>query len=141
MQCFCDAGGRNRTTPMQNLLIALALSVLLLGAAINVDDHLARASDGGPQGADRNSSSGIASMHPAGDTKRGEGLYNASCVVCHASRATGGIGPRLAGNPVLSNEQAFWKTVYDGRHMMPPLKGALTEQQMADIKAWLKTLP
>jgi mono/diheme cytochrome c family protein len=126
---------------MQKLLIRFALSVFLLGATINVDDHLARASDGGPQGVDRNSSSGMASMHPAGDTTRGEGLYNASCVVCHGPRATGGIGPRLAGNPVLSNEQAFWKIVLEGRHVMPPLKDALTEQQIADIQAWLKTLP
>jgi cytochrome c553 len=46
----------------------------------------------------------------------------------------------LAGNPVLSNDQAFWKVVYEGRHVMPPLKDAVTEQQMADIQAWLKTL-
>ena len=140
-QCFCDAGGRNRTAPMQNILIPIALSVLVLGATINVDDHLARASDGGPQGADKNSSSGVVPMHPTGDNNRGEELYNASCVICHGQRAIGGIGPRLAGNPVLSNEQAFWKTVYEGRHVMPPLKGTLTDQQVADIKAWLKTLP
>ena len=73
-------------------------------------------------------------MHPTGDNTRGEELYNASCVVCHGPRATGGIGPRLAGNPVLSNEQAFWKIVLEGRHVMPPLKGALTEQQIADIR-------
>ena len=108
-QCLCDEGRRNSATPMQKLLIGFALSVLLLGATINVDDHLARASDGGPQGADKNSSSGMVSKHPTGDNTRGEGLYNASCVVCHGPRATGGIGPRLAGNPVLSNEQAFWK--------------------------------
>ena len=126
---------------MQNWLIPLVLALLVLGVTINEDDHLARASDGGPQGADRNSSSGIAPMHPAGDIQRGEGLYNASCVVCHGQRAAGGIGPRLAGNPVLSNEQAFWKILSEGRHVMPPLKDALTEQQMADIKAWLKTLP
>jgi mono/diheme cytochrome c family protein len=140
-QCFRDEGMRNRITSMQELLIRYILSVLFLGAAINVDGHLARASEGGPEGADQNSSSGMALKHPIGNNKRGEGLYNASCVVCHGPRATGGIGPRLAGNPVLSNEQTFWKTVYDGRHVMPPLKGALTEQQMADIKAWLKTLP
>ena len=126
---------------MQKLLICFALSLLFLGATINVDGHLARASEGGPESADKNSSSGMASRHPTGDDKRGEELYNASCVVCHGPRATGGIGPRLAGNPALSNEQAFWKTVYDGRHVMPPLKGALTEQQMADVQAWLKTLP
>ena len=127
--------------PMQKLVICCALSMLFQGASINVAGHLARASDGSPQGADKNSSSGMASRHPTGDTTRGEGLYNASCVVCHGARATGGIGPRLAGNPVLSNEQVFQKTVSDGRHMMPPLKDALTKQQIADIRAWLKTLP
>jgi len=126
---------------MQKLLICFALLVFFLGASSDMDGNLAQASDGGPQGADKNSSSGMASRHPTGDDKRGEELYNASCVVCHGPRATGGIGPRLAGNPALSNEQAFWKTVYDGRHVMPPLKGTLTEQQMADIQAWLKTLP
>ncbi len=127
--------------PMENLLICCALSVLFLGASINLDSHLARASDGGLQGVDKNSSSGMASRHPTGDNTRGEGLYNASCVVCHGSRAAGGIGPRLAGNPVLSNEQAFWKVVSEGRHVMPPLKDAVTKRQMADIQAWLKTLP
>ena len=125
--------------PIQKLVICVALSVLFLGASVNVAGHLARASDGSPQGAGKNSSSGIASRHPAGDTSRGEELYSASCVVCHGPRATGGIGPRLAGNPVLSNEQVFWKTVSEGRHVMPPLKDALTEQQIADIQAWLKT--
>jgi mono/diheme cytochrome c family protein len=79
-------------------------------------------------------------MHSTGDHKRGEELYSASCVVCHGPRASGGIGPRLPGNPVLSNERAFWKIVYEGRHVMPPLKGAVTEQQMADFQAWLMTL-
>lgn len=126
---------------VQKLLICYGLSVLFLGASINVDGNLARASDGGLQGAVKNSSGGMAPTHPTGDDIRGEELYKASCVVCHGSRATGGIGPRLSGNPVVSNEQAFWKTVLEGRHMMPPLKDALTEQQIADIQAWLKTLP
>jgi len=126
--------------PMQKLFICVAVSVLLLGASIDVDDYLALADDSGAQGTDTHASSGLISIHPTGDSKRGEGLYNASCVVCHGPGAAGGIGPRLAGSPILSNEQAFWRTVYDGRHVMPPLKGAVTEQQMADIQAWLKTL-
>ena len=126
---------------MKKLLICGAFFVPFLGASLNVDDHLARASDGGPRSAEKNSSSGTSSRHPTGDNTRGEELYKASCVVCHGSRATGGIGPRLAGNPVLSNEQEFWKVVHEGRQMMPPLKGALTDQQIADIQAWLKTLP
>ena len=70
----------------------------------------------------------------------GEELYRASCIVCHGARAMGGIGPRLAGNPVLLNDQAFWKVVHEGRHVMPPLKDTVTDQQLIDIRAWLKTL-
>ncbi|HLZ33908.1 MAG TPA: cytochrome c [Nitrospira sp.] len=97
--------------------------------------------NGATHESDKKSPSGMASAHPAGDETRGEELYKASCVVCHGPRATGGIGPRLANNPVLSNDKAFWRIVYEGQHVMPPLKGVVTEQQMADIRAWLKTLP
>lgn len=77
---------------------------------------------------------------PTGDATSGQVLYDASCVVCHGVGATGGIGPRLAGNPILSNDKVFWDRVLKGRHMMPPLGDALTPQQIADIQAWLKTL-
>jgi mono/diheme cytochrome c family protein len=126
---------------MNRLLVGVALSASVLGAFITVSGNSAQTKDGGAQGADKNSSGGSTPTHPTGDHTRGQELYNASCVVCHGARATGGIGPRLAGNPVLSNEQVFWKVVLEGRHVMPPLKGALTEQQIADIQAWLKTLP
>jgi mono/diheme cytochrome c family protein len=124
--------------PMNRWVICVVLAIVVMEAGGN--GPAVRANDGAPQGPDKNSSSGNALKRPAGDSARGEGLYNASCVVCHGPQAAGGIGPRLAGNAVLSNEQAFWKVVYEGRHVMPPLKGAITEQQMADIQAWLKTL-
>jgi len=123
---------------MNRLVICALLSIVVLEVAGN--GTVIGASDGGPQSADKIGSGGSVSMRPAGDRSRGEGLYNSSCIVCHGPQAAGGIGPRLAGNSVLSNEQAFWKVVYEGRHVMPPLKGAITEQQMADIQAWLKTL-
>ena len=81
-----------------------------------------------------------AGVHPSGNAGRGETLYKASCVVCHGEGAKGNIGPRLAGNPILSNDKAFWDTVEQGRHAMPPLKGTVTTQQIADILAWLKSL-
>jgi len=126
---------------MNYLFICLTFSALFLGTAISLENQSAWAGDGGQQGADKGSSRGKTSSHSTGDQTRGEQLYNASCVVCHGQGATGGIGPKLAGNPVLSNDQAFWKTVYEGRHMMPPLQDVVTDQQMADIRAWLKTLP
>jgi cytochrome c oxidase cbb3-type subunit 3 len=118
----------------------MAVAILFGGAAVAGTGGAALAFDGAARESDRQSARGAASVQPAGDETRGEELYKASCAVCHGPGATGGIGPRLANNPVLSNDQAFWKIVYEGRHVMPPLKGAVTEQQMADIRAWLKTL-
>ena len=58
-----QGGERNRT----------AFSVLVLGATIKVDHHRPRVGDSGPQDADTNKSSGIASMRPAGTIQRGAG--------------------------------------------------------------------
>ena len=81
---------------------------------------------------------------PIGDAGRGEMLYKASCkascVVCHGSEAAGALGPRLAGNPMLSNDKAFKEIIRQGRHIMPPLLDTLTGQQLADIHTWLQML-
>ena len=76
-----------------------------------------------------------------GDSKRGRDLYQASCVICHGPHAEGKVGPALARNPILENETAFQKTVHEGRHIMPPLKDNLSDEYLADILAWLRTLP
>lgn len=115
---------------MRRSMIVIAFLACLFGAAIDLVGHDAWGTDVGSPGPKRSS----------GDSQQGEKLYRASCIVCHGPRASGGIGPRLVNNPILSNDRAFWKTVYEGRHVMPPLKGAVTEQQMADIRAWLQTL-
>jgi mono/diheme cytochrome c family protein len=125
---------------MNNALISSALLSVLAGITVNLNGDLARAGDPGSQGVSKDGGGRIRVEPVSGDSGRGEDLYQASCIVCHGPRAVGGIGPRLANNPVLLNDQAFWKVVYEGRHVMPPLKGAVTEQQMADIRAWLQTL-
>ena len=122
----------------QRIVQAVMMTLCIGGSAVVLDT--ARARDGDTQTPGRQRSGVGAQAHPRGDHRHGEELYNASCVVCHGPGATGGIGPRLAGNPVLSNEQAFEKVLTEGRHMMPPLKDTLTGQQLADIQAWLKTL-
>ncbi len=111
-------------------MFVIAFSACLFGAAIDLVGHDVWGTDVGSPG-----------LKPSSDdSQKGEKLYRASCIVCHGPGASGGIGPRLVNNPILSNDRAFWKIVYEGRHVMPPLKGAVTEQQMADIRAWLQTL-
>ena len=119
---------------MRDLVIALVL--LAFFANFN---SVALASDARKENVKANDAD--AGTKPlTGDNIRGEELYKASCVVCHGARATGGVGPRLAGNPVLLDDQAFWKTVKQGRHIMPPLDDNVSDQQIADIHAWLKTI-
>lgn len=117
----------------------LAMAILSCGVSLGAEQQVAPAMAGGVRASDQKSATGTPREYPAGT--RGEELYNASCVVCHGQRAMGGIGPKLAGNPVLSNDQAFWKIVHEGRHVMPPLKGVVTDEQIMDIRAWLKSLP
>lgn len=125
---------------MRKLLSSIVLWMALLGIPAPLISPDAHAGDVGAQGIPKNSSSDIGQKPTSGDSNRGEKLYEASCIVCHGPRGTGGIGPRLAGNPVLLKEKTFWTVVYEGQHVMPPLNGVITSQQMADIRAWLLTL-
>lgn len=83
---------------------------------------------------------------PAGDgptpgiPARGSGMYAHNCQACHGEKAAGGVGPKLARNGILMNEGAFWETVLYGRGSMPAWAGVLSDQDIADIHAWLKTL-
>lgn len=120
--------------------LRIAFLVILTGPSLALSSGLAWAGDTGVPSSGKNHSGDIRPKPSAGDSNRGETLYQASCIVCHGPRATGAIGPRLAGNPVLSKEKIFWTVVYEGQHAMPPLEGTVTEQQMADIRAWLLTL-
>jgi cytochrome c oxidase cbb3-type subunit 3 len=51
----------------------------------------------------------------------------------------GGMGPKLARNPILKHEDLFWDTVLHGRGPMPAWGSALSPQDIADIHAWLAT--
>jgi len=124
----------------REMRLHIALLAILTGLSPALSSGLAWAGDTGVRSSGKNHSDDNMPKPSTWDSNRGEKLYQASCIVCHGPRATGGIGPRLAGNPVLSKEKTFWTVVYEGQHAMPPLKGAITEQQMADIRAWLLTL-
>lgn len=66
-------------------------------------------------------------------------IFAHSCQACHGTGATGGIGPKLAKNPILRQEDLFWETVLHGRGPMPAWESMLSHQDLADIHAWLLT--
>jgi len=75
-----------------------------------------------------------------GNAKRGQNLYGQNCVPCHGLQGIGGVGPKLAGNQVLTDAPRFWETVLNGRGGMPSWGTMLSVQEIADIHSWLQTL-
>lgn len=82
----------------------------------------------------------VTAEHPPGNAGRGAGLFTINCQACHGAKASGGAGPKLAGNPILSEDERFWDTVVHGRGAMPAWGTALKSQEIADIQAWLRAL-
>lgn len=74
-----------------------------------------------------------------GVAARGADVFAHNCQACHGAGAIGGMGPKLAQNPILKHEDLFWETVLHGRGPMPGWGSALSQQDIADIHAWLMT--
>ena len=77
---------------------------------------------------------------PSGAAARGAALYKQNCLACHGEAGSGGVGPKLARNPILAQADRFRTTVSQGRGAMPPWGAVLRPQEIADIHAWLNTL-
>jgi cytochrome c oxidase cbb3-type subunit 3 len=76
---------------------------------------------------------------PSGVPQHGATVFENNCQGCHGAGATGGFGPKLAGNPILNADAVFWETVLHGRGSMPAWEHALSRQDIADVHVWLKT--
>ncbi|MGE5711098.1 MAG: c-type cytochrome [Nitrospira sp.] len=74
-----------------------------------------------------------------GVAKRGSDIFAHNCQACHGTGAMGGMGPKLAKNPILKHEDLFWETVLHGRGPMPAWGSVLSQQDIADVHAWLLT--
>lgn len=89
---------------------------------------------------------GSAAMHGeghivlTGQAPRGAAVYAQNCLPCHGEAAVGGMGPKLAGNPILKHDESFQQTVMQGRGAMPAWRGILKPQEIADVHAWLQSL-
>lgn len=72
-----------------------------------------------------------------GDAANGEAVFSANCAVCHGSDATGGSGPNLL-NEVAEERGEFVETIVGGEDEMPAFGDTLTDQEIADVLAWLE---
>lgn len=129
------------------LIMALALALAACGGANNSDNT------GNSSEAEAET---VAEESPAGDAAHGEELFNQVCIACHGE---GGAGIEGLGKPFTTSEfirsqsdTELLEFVKMGRPIgdpanttgvdMPPKGGnpALTDQDLADIIAYIRTL-
>ena len=81
---------------------------------------------------------------PAGNVDSGKKLFvSAGCALCHNGEGQGGgPGPRLAPNPNMLAFKVFAQRVREPINSMPPYTTkVMSDQQLADIYAFLRTVP
>ena len=80
---------------------------------------------------------------PQGSAENGKKLYDVvGCYQCHnrSAQGAGATGPKLAPGPL--PWQAFVQQVRHPRYELPPYEAAIvSDQQLADIYAYLQTIP
>jgi len=77
-----------------------------------------------------------------GSTSRGLAVYQGACEACHLASgrgvAEGGIGKDLAVWLGDHDDEAVVVAILGGRPGMPAFGGSLTDEQIADVVAWLR---
>lgn len=78
---------------------------------------------------------------PAGNAENGKKLFNTvGCWMCHGYSGQGGTGARIAPDPIAL--PAFIRYVREPKAQMPPYTAkVLKDSDLADIHAFLKTIP
>ena len=77
---------------------------------------------------------------PAGNAQQGKELYlKYSCYACHGYDGHGGSGARLV--PLAMTPARFTAYVHNPRRMPPYTQKVLSDAQLADLFAYIKSLP
>ncbi|QGQ94608.1 cytochrome c [Paenibacillus psychroresistens] len=73
------------------------------------------------------------------DTVAAEAVYKQSCISCHGGNLEGVAGPALINVGSLMTETKILKQITNGGGGMPPFKGAIKDDQIANLAKWLAT--
>jgi len=130
----------------------MLMLVVLLGAIVPIRSAVA----GGqaPQPLKRANAQDSSGQPPSGNSANGKKVFHEHCEMCHEAESTADkVGPGLKG---LSHKAAhklpsgkehrdhsaatIREQIEDGSGTMPPQKGALSEQEIQDLIAYLQTL-
>lgn len=120
---------------MRVAMVAAAAALMAFATAASVQNALAQNTDA--------QNSGGQQAAPQGDAKTGQQIFLADgCWECHGTVAQGGVitGPRLAHTAL--PEAAVLQQLRVPQNAMPPYEASVVpDAQVADIYAWLESLP
>ena len=116
------------------LTLPLAATLLIAAAALEAQAPAAAS-------AARTPPAPSAQAAPTGNAENGKKIYSSyGCYQCHGYVGQGGAGARLAPRPIAF--AAFTRYVRKPTGQMPPYTGkVVSDQEMADIYAFLTTIP
>jgi cytochrome c oxidase subunit 2 len=77
----------------------------------------------------------------AGSGELGKETWEGVCAKCHGMNGEGGIGPRIAGSPTLTDPEALAVLVRNGRRTMPAVGSGWTDEQVAMLADYLTENP
>jgi mono/diheme cytochrome c family protein len=75
----------------------------------------------------------IAALTP--DNANGTTVYDDHCAVCHGATGGGGTGVKLASSAYALD--TVIGAVFDGKESMPAFSASLTDQEIADVAAYV----
>ncbi len=71
------------------------------------------------------------------DAANGATLYADNCALCHGDDGEGGVGGQLAGQVSPDDESQIVLIILDGAGTMPSWEDYFSEQEVADVTAYL----
>ncbi len=81
------------------------------------------------------------SEQDAGSGELGKEEWEGVCAKCHGMNGEGGIGPRIAGSPTLTDPDALGALVRNGRRTMPAVGSGWTDEQVQALANYLEENP
>ena len=79
----------------------------------------------------------------AADINQGRSHFSTYCAVCHGQRGEGvmpGTPNFRQGNQLMRPDAVLVENIRAGRNAMPGFRGVLTDAQLLDVVAFLRTL-
>jgi mono/diheme cytochrome c family protein len=79
-------------------------------------------------------------MSLTADPTAGQTVFQTNCQSCHGADASSGTARKPMAAEVKSNTQGAASTVLSGEDAMPSFAGTLSNQQIADVLGYIKSL-